>query len=303
MSTEQSPRLGFGLALCAAACWAFTGPGITYVLDTYHVLPLTLAFWRDVFTVLVLLPVVLWRFGLPRRRDLGRFAVVGVVCIGLYHALWVTSVQLNGPAVAVVLIYTFPAFATLGAWRLWGERPTRAALVGLLVTFAGCLLVVRAYDPAMLRLSWRGIVCGVATGVSQAAYSLYSRRALRQHHPWATLAWTFTFGTLALLLTRTPATIGLGSNPAPWLLLAALAIGPTLIGYVLYSSALRSLPAGVAGTVVTLEAPIAALLAWTLLGQRLEAWQVLGIALVLLGVAAPQLWPARRAVTSLAAEA
>lgn len=285
----QPQRTGFVLAAIAAFVWSFTGPGISYLLTTYDIPRLTLAFWRDFFATLVVLPLALYHFGLPHKLDLARFAVAGILFIGLYHALWVYSVSYNGPAVAVVLIYTFPAFATIGAWLLWHERPTQWAIAGLVFAFIGCGLVVQAYRPEMLALNWLGILCGIATGVLQAGFSLFSQRALHRHHPWTTLAWTMTFGTLALLLTQQPTTIfAVGHDAWPWLVLMALAIGPTLGGYVLYILALRKLPAGVAGTIVTLEAPFAAVLGALLLRQWLDWIQLLGLLLVLAGAALPQ---------------
>ena len=287
---------GFALAAVAALFWAFTGPGIGYMLTHYAVEPLTLAFWRDAFMVAVLLPITLWRFRVPGGADLRRFALVGAFGVGIYHALWVYSVKYNGAAIAVILIYTFPAWATLGAWLLWREEPSSSALVGLAFAFLGCALVVRAYDPEVLRLNWRGLACGLGTGVLQAAYSIFSRRQLHHHHPWAALTWTMLFGTIVLLCTQTPrALVAIGSDPVPWLIIAGLAIGPTLGGYLLYNLALRSLPAGVAGTVVTLEAPFAAVLAALLLGGQALLWpQLTGMLLVMLGAALPQLDGFRR---------
>ncbi|HZG69731.1 MAG TPA: DMT family transporter [Herpetosiphonaceae bacterium] len=286
----HSQTRGFLLAMVAALCWSFTGPGIGILLDRYNMAPLTVAFWRDFFVVVLLLPISLRVFGLPSRSALRDFLVVGFICFGVYHALWVYSVQLNGAAVAVILIYTFPAFATLGSWLLWGEQPSRTAIGGLVLAFVGCALVVRIYDPATLRLNWLGILCGIATGLAQAGYALYSRRAAHYHHPWVALTWTMLVGTLALLLTQTPASlVAPGPNPAPWILLIVLAVGPTLMGYLLFNISLRSLRAGVAGTVVMLEAPFATLLAVLLLAEPLAWPQIAGMALVLAGAATPHL--------------
>jgi drug/metabolite transporter (DMT)-like permease len=189
-----------------------------------------------------------------------------------------------------VLIYTFPAFATIGAWLLWHERPTGAAIGGMVLAFFGCLLVVEAYNPAVLALNWVGIACGLGTGMAQAAFSLFSQRSVRHTHPWATLTWTMTFGALTLLLTQRPDTIfAVGDTLWPWLVIALLAIGPTLGGYVLYTMALRSLSSGVAGTIVMLEAPFAALLSAALVGQWLTWPQLVGMICILLGAMLPQL--------------
>jgi drug/metabolite transporter (DMT)-like permease len=291
-----SRRAGFALALAAAFCWSFTGPGISYLLIEYQVPRLTLAFWRDVFIALVMLPLTLRWFGLPSRAELLRLVVAGVIFIGAYHGLWVFSVGYNGAAIAVVLVYTFPTFATLGAWLLWRERPSAVAAVGLALAFVGCALVVEAYNPEVLALNWLGIVCGLGTGVTQAGYTLFSQRALRHSHPLPTLAWTMTFGALALLLTQRPSTIlAVGDQAWPWLVLAAVGIGPTLGGYVLYSLALRRLPAGSVGTIVTLEAPFAALLSARLLGEWLSWPQSIGVLCIVLGAVLPQLQLGRRA--------
>src|SRR5262245_38469460 len=131
---QRETRAGYLLTILAAVVWASTSPGIKYLLESLHVPALAIAFWRDAFIagacVLVLLAVrpdllrVSW-------RDLRGLGLIGVISIGIYHALWVFSVALNGAAVAVVLIYTFPTFVTIGAWLLFGERirwPQIAAL-------------------------------------------------------------------------------------------------------------------------------------------------------------------------------
>ena len=42
--------------------------------------------------------------------------LAGAVSIGLYHVLWVYSVRMNGPAVAVVLLRDGAALATKALW-------------------------------------------------------------------------------------------------------------------------------------------------------------------------------------------
>ena len=78
----------------------------------------------------------------------------------------------------IVLIYTFPSFVTIGAWLLFGERPTRAQVAALVVSLAGCVLLARAYDPAVLRVSWLGLLVGLSTGLTHAGYVLFSQRSV-----------------------------------------------------------------------------------------------------------------------------
>jgi drug/metabolite transporter (DMT)-like permease len=299
-------RTGYILTILAAVVWASTSPAIKYLLDTLHVPALAIAFWRDAFIAaacgLVLLAV---RPSLLRvsRRDLRGLALVGAISIGIYHALWVFSVALNGAAVAVVLIYTFPTFVTIGAWLMFGERIRWPQIAALALALLGCALLVRAYDPAVFQVSWLGTLVGLATGITHAGYVLYSQRSVESRSPWTSMTYTMLFGSIALLLlwygsTAFGATeaVGAGSvvravgaSATPWLALLVLALGPTLGGYALFTLALRYIPGRLASLAVMIEAPVSVLLAVIFLGERLEWPQLLGIALILGAVGLPRL--------------
>jgi len=118
------------------------------------------------------------------------------------------------------------------------------------------------------------------------------QRSVASRSPWTTLTYTMLFGTLtllALVLVSGPQQlVAVPAEPAPWLILALLAIGPTLGGYALFTAALRYIPGGTAGLITVLEAPVATLIAVALLGERLEWPQVVGMALVLGAILAPR---------------
>jgi len=304
LSQPASARTGYLLSLGAALIWSTTSVLIKYLLDM-GAPRLAVAFWRDALIalaclagLLVLRPRAL-RVG---RRGLRGFAAVGAISVGLYHALWVTSIALNGAAVATVLIYTFPAFVTLGAWLVFHEPIRRPQIAALALALIGCALVVRAYDPAVLRVSWVGALVGLSTGVTHAGYVLFSQRAVQSHSPWTSLGYTMLFGALALLvlnLALAPGQImAVGSSAAPWLLLIALALGPTLGGYALFTAALRHIPGRVASLITVIEAPASALLAALALGEHMEWQQLLGLALILGAIGLPRLMADHRPPTT-----
>lgn len=69
-----------------------------------------------------------------------------------------------------------------------------------------------------------------------------------------------------------------------WWLLLILAAGPTLLGFGLFNLSLKTLPLAVASLILTLELVFTAVIAYFLLDEVLSASQLLGSALVLLGV-------------------
>ena len=144
MRGASAARTGYTLSLSAALVWATTSIGIKYLLDHYGVPTLSIAFWRDVFIALACLAglfVLKPRLLRVAPRDLRGFALTGMISIGLYHALYVLSIALNGVAVATVLIYTYPAFVTLGARVLFRERLRWSQVAALVLALLGCALL------------------------------------------------------------------------------------------------------------------------------------------------------------------
>lgn len=298
----MTPSRRTGLILCtiAAVVWAGTAPGIKYLLDVYHVPGVTLAFWRDVFVTIAVMGFLLVRNRAAlrvSRADFTPLALLGVVSIGIYHALWIWSVSLNGAAIAVVLIYLFPTFVTIGARFMFAEHLRTVQVVGLLLSLIGMGLLVKLYDPEQIKLNWLGIVVGLTTAVLQAFYVLYTQKAVRTVNPWTSLGITMATGSLTLLAMLLAAPLVVGQAAAPgifavgdltaWLILLALAIGPTLGGYALFNLSLQHIPASTGGLILVLEAPVASAIAILFLGEQLMALQYVGMALIFVSILLP----------------
>ena len=289
-------RAGYTLSVSAGLIWATTGILVKYLLDHYGVAALAIAFWRDAFIALTcLLGLIVLRPRLLRigPRELRGFGVIGVFSIGIYHALWITSIALNGAAVGTVLVYTFPTFVAVGAWLIFHEPIRRAQIAALVLALLGCALLVRAYDPAVLRLNWVGAVVGLIPGIGHAVYILFSQRSVQSHSPWTSLTYTMLFGALTLLVINLVGApqqmLAVGSTPAPWLVLLVLAIGPTLGGYALFTTSLQHIPGRIASLIVVIEAPASSLMAVLLLHERLELLQLVGLAMILIAIFLPRL--------------
>ena len=79
-----------------------------------------------------------------------------------------------------------------------------------------------------------------------------------------------------------PATLFvLSTDVAGWTTLFILAVGPTLIGFWLYTLSLGALPAAIVNLIATLEPPLAALIAYLVLGEQMLPVQLIGCALVM----------------------
>ena len=286
---EKSSAKGYLMVLGAATCWATSGVLLKQILVNYAPTPLTLAFWRDFLTFIVLFSsLVLFRRDLLRveRRDWPPLIGMGVIGVGLFHVLWVYAVDLIGVAPAHVFNYTAPAFVVLFSRFLWHESITRRKLGALLLTFFGVALVARAYDVSQIRLNWVGILVGLGTGITWAAYAIFGKISLGRYSSWTLITYAFGLSTLTLLLPQPlPALSFPWSKPAHiWFWLWLLALLPTVVGFSLYTWALKYLSASTAIITATVEPFIAAVLAFLVFGDVLSVLQTLGGVLTVVGV-------------------
>ncbi len=287
---RDSTTRGYAFALAGTVSWSMAAILISHLNTRYQLPPLVLAFWRDLFSALALavglrLLAPHWLALPDARRNLPFFVLYGLV-LAFFNGIWITSVMINGAAVATVLGYSSPAFTALLGWRLLDEPLSPARLVAIGLSIAGCALVSGAYDPAVWQLNPLGVVVGLLSGVIFAIYNLMGKWSFRRGvNGWTATLYTFAFGTLFLLLPQRPATIfWLGTSLPAWSTVLALALVPTIGGFGFYNLSLAHLPVSVANLVCTLEPALTGLFAFVLLGERMNAVQWGGALLILMGI-------------------
>jgi drug/metabolite transporter (DMT)-like permease len=310
VSVKTHLTRGYAIAVFSAAVLSTTAVFIRYLTQTYHIPALVLAFWRDVFAALTLLPVLgFWR---PILFRVNRSQLVYLVGYGfllaLFNALWTLSVALNGASISTVLVYSSTGFSALLGWWLLKEHLDWGKILAVIITLGGCVLASGALEVDARQLNLLGIITGIVSGLGYAVYSLMGRSAWRRGlNPRTTLFYIFCFAAGFLLLFnfmsngRMPGSVSrlddffwLKNAWAGWGVLLLLAAGPTVAGYGLYMVSLTRLPSSVANLVVTSEPVFTVLIAYALLGERLNRIQIDGSLMILAGVVFLRIWEGRR---------
>jgi len=276
-----------GLAvLLAAACWGTSGIFVRFVSVSSEITALALAFWRDLFSFVVLLAgVILFRPGglRVRRRDLPWLLGFGG-SLGIFHVFWNLGVMLNGPAVATVQQAAMPAIVAVAAWLLWREPLTWNKALAIVLTFAGTVLVSDLDALGQAKVSLSGLLVGLGIPLTYAAWTLFGKKVREHYGPMESLAFGFGVGALVLLpfqfFTPQPWPVPLVS----WLWFAGLIFVSTTFAFSMYAIGLGRLPASVASILAMTEIPIVAVYAYVLLDERMTADQILGAILVIGGV-------------------
>jgi drug/metabolite transporter (DMT)-like permease len=252
--------------------------------------PSTAAFFRPAYGLPFLLAAtLLFRAGTERTARERWLAVGAGGLMGVAFTLWNHAILAIGAGLATVLGNTQVVFVGLAAWLLFGERPTRWAMVAVPVVFLGAMATSglgggAAYGEAPAR----GVAFGLLNGVSYAAFLLIFRRIGRGRRVAAGPLADATFGaalvTLAAGLTTDPAfDLRLAWPEHGWLLLTGL--GPQTVGWLMIFYALPRLPALETSVTLLLQPVLTVAWAWLLLAETPSAVQLTGVGLVLAGVA------------------
>lgn len=214
-----------------------------------------------------------------------KLAVASGFFLALHFATWITSLSYTSVASSVVLVVTSPVWVALGGLIFLGEKPRPLLLIGIAVTLAGSVVVSGA-DVTLDPRSLFGNLLAVAGAVAAAGYWLIGRklRAEMDTFPYVAVVYAAcAVFTLALIVIfRTPMW---GFTQHTYLLLIAIALFPQVVGHTSLNWALKYFSAA-AVAVITLGEPIgASILAWLILGQTVTLLQMVGGAIILVGVA------------------
>nr|WP_202803405.1 EamA family transporter [Achromobacter marplatensis] len=271
------------LTALAPAIW-----GSTYVVTTLMLpadYPLTVAMLRALPAGILLLLAVRQ---LPQGIWWLRAFILGALNFSVFWALlFVAAYRLPG-GVAATLGAIQPLVVILLARTLLGSPIRSLSVVAALSGLAGVALLVltpkAALDPV-------GIAAGLATAASMALGTVLSRRWQPPVSALTFTSWQLTAGGILLL------PVALLAEPALPPLTALNVTGLAYLGligaaltYVLWFRGVAKLEPAVVSSLGFLSPISAVLLGWGVLGQRLSAAQLAGMAIVVASV-----WLSQRA--------
>jgi drug/metabolite transporter (DMT)-like permease len=247
----------------------------------------TSAFWRMTLAQVVFVPWALMArrpgAGRPSGRAL-RDAVIAGVFFAADLALFNTAVMVSSAANATLLGTNAPIFVALGAWLLYRDRPTRRFWAGFALSFAGMIAIV-GMDVVRHPHLGLGDTFAVGGAACYAGYLLYVRRSRQEIDALTFSAISGVAAAVTLLLICLVIGTPLHGYPArSWWALIGLALVTQVVGHLSVAYALGRLPVSRTSIALLGQAPLTAILAVPLLGERLSALQVLGGALVLGGI-------------------
>ena len=287
MYSRLAPYLMLVLAnLCWSGNWV-TGRAIRGSFE-----PLGLCFWRWAVALAVLAPFVLPRLSraLPALR--GRWGLLLLLsftgCVA-FQSLVYLGLRSTTAVNAVLLNATGPLFVILCSWLLDGEAPSRRRVAGMLISFAGVLVILCGGDArALLHLELGlGDAWILLAMLLWGLYSVLLRR-LPQGVEGTSLLFLLAALAVAQLFPLYLVEAAVMGEPAPSLGAAAavvyVGVFASVVAFLAWNGAVARLGPHVAGFSMHLMPAFGTVLAILLLGEKLRPYHLLGFAAILAGV-------------------
>jgi drug/metabolite transporter (DMT)-like permease len=299
----RSARMGYLLVATGAVLFVLNA-GVSRVIQAAGVDSATLTTVRCTGTAVVLLAILLARgerLTLPRGlRELAVVVGFGITGVALVQWLYFVAIDRLPVGIALLLEFTAPVLVALYARFVYRE-PVRARMwTGIAFSLSGLALVAEVWRG--LALDTVGVVAALGAAFSLATYFLLGEHSVSIEAPLhvlteafvvAAIFWNLVAPITGLFSTDLMASRSFGGTlsglhaPA-WALLTWMVLLGTVAPFLTELTALQHLTATEVTLIGMLEPVGAAVLGWLWFSEDLSALQVLGIAVVLVGIGLAQ---------------
>jgi drug/metabolite transporter (DMT)-like permease len=254
--------------------------------------PWTLCFVRVLIAFLVLLPVVRHEFpeilAFLRRRWLA-VLIVGSLGLGITQGIMYQALAFTTAVNVGIIFATSPIITMILARFVLGERMSGGQALGSLIALAGVVVIaVQGSLSVLLGLEFQsGDILVVIAATCFAVYTVLLKREkfdLPRLPLLVTLLGAAVVVTFPLFLFEVASGAHDNLGASGLLALAYVSIPGGALMYLLYNWSIELLGAARGGALMYLQMIFTTTLAWLILGERIEAYHILGAGFIAAGV-------------------
>lgn len=289
-----------GAAILSMIFWSFSFVWVKIVYEAYG--PLTTVLFRLLISSGLMLIFTLLSRKLQRIQpgDLKFFVLLAFFEPFLYFMGESYGLKYVSSTVASVIVATIPLFTPVVAWYFYKEKLSKTNLFGLVITFFGVSLVV--LDSSF---NFTASPLGVALEFLAVAGAIgYASLLKGISHRYNTFT-IITYQNLAGAIFFLPFWIGFEANDfasipfhaeAFWAIIK-LAIFASTFAFILFTYSVRSIGINKSNIFINIIPVFVAVIAYFVLGDRLNFHQMVGIAIVISGLFLAQInWKRKKNV-------
>ena len=255
--------------------------------------PFSVAALRFFFAAVLLggiFAVAKWKIPRLSGRQILWILTLGFFSVFAYNALFFTGFKTVTASGGALIIAATPAVVAIGAAVFFRERLNLKKILGIAASLKGALLVISGGNFAGVLTDGIGFgeLCFVGCVLCWTAYSLVGRRLVDEFSAPTMVLLSMTAGALMLFVPAVfaedlPSQIG-DFNSAVWLSVLFMAVFSSVLAFIWYYQGIREIGATRASNFINLVPLSAAGLGYFLLDETLSPPQILGGALIIIGV-------------------
>lgn len=254
--------------------------------------PVTIVWLRFIIGVLILGVAVALRkqFVLPDRKEWGYFALLGFLGITFHQWLQSNGLQTSQASTTAWIVSTTPVFMALLGWLVLKEKLGWLKTTGILLAFAGVMLVVSGGDFSAITIGKFGAPGDyfiMVSAVNWAVFSALSRRGLKSHPASLMMFYVMLLGwifTSVLFLNNRGMSEIPGITQRGWIGIAFLGVFCSGLAYIAWYDALQALSTAQTGVFLYIEPLVAVVVAAVVLHEQITIPSIAGGAVILAGV-------------------
>jgi drug/metabolite transporter, DME family len=276
---KSNAAKGYLCVIAAALMWASCGTAGKALFNA-GMSPFILVQTRVTFASLILIITLMaFRPALLKitLRDLCYFSLFGGVFMAVMQLSYFMAISKIQVAAAILVQYMAPVLVACFSMLFWHERVSGLKILALLLSLAGCYLVVGGYNLSLLNMNRVGIMWALLSALAFASTTLLGEKMMHNHNPISTLTYGLVFSALSLNIIQTPFAILSRSYTAQtWAAIHYIVIVGTLLPFGLYLVGVNYIRSTRTIITATLEPIAAAIMAFVLLNEALSPLQITG---------------------------
>ncbi len=288
----------YGAALLSMIFWSFSFVWVKVVYEAYG--PLTTVLFRLILSAGMLLAFTLLSRKLQRIKpgDLKYFVMLAFFEPFLYFMGESYGLKYVSSTVAAVIVATIPLFSPILAWYFYKEKLSRTNLFGLVITFLGVSLVVLD-NSFNFTASPLGVALEFVAVLGAIGYSSVLKGISHRYNTFTIITYQNLIGAVFFL----PFWLGLEMNDflqipfnmKSFAAIVKLAIFASTFAFILFTYSIRTLGINKSNIFINVIPVCVAIIAFIILGDRLNFHQMVGIAIVISGLFLAQInWRRRK---------
>lgn len=218
-------------------------------------------------------------------KDSVYFIGTGIVSIVFFNWCYFYVMEQASISLAVILLYTGPAFVTILARLLFKEYFTRYKIIALILTTVGCAFVVGILPNFHFKLTAAIVFIGLSSGFFYALYSIFAKFITEKYSSLTITTYSFIAASLFMVpFGNLHKKITLFYNWDVLVNILGLSIFSTCLAYLFYTYGLMFIESSRASILSTIEPAVAVLIGVFLYKESLTFYQLIGMLLILLSI-------------------